>query len=271
MNSKSNSTLQTLNQEDATKLLIRWLKDSSGNSSYGYDYYLPRMIRNHIEHEHVDPFMVDNILSEVSPKFYAAAWELCRRGIIRPGISRHGEQSTPDGNAGNGYSITPFGRQWLQDKASNDFIPTEPERFGALLEPYKNKFGSGFHQRAQQAIRCYGAHAYLACCAMAGAATESMILAAAIEKIQDEAQVLQQYFSRSGLKTITNTLTHDLDNNSKEEFLHSNSLLKYWRNAAAHGQVSDISENEAFTSLVLLLRLAQFFDKKWTDITKNTP
>lgn len=38
-------------------------------------------------------------------------------------------------------------------------------------------------------------------------------------------------------------------------------------NKAAYGQISGISENEAFTSLVLLLRLAQFIDKEWVKIT----
>jgi hypothetical protein len=38
-------------------------------------------------------------------------------------------------------------------------------------------------------------------------------------------------------------------------------LLTYWRNEAAHGRASEIGETEAFTSLMLLLRLARFADE----------
>ena len=95
------------------------------------------MIRAYLEQKRID--QIDKSLTKLSPLFYNAAWELCRRGIIRPGISEYGAQDTQDGSAGNGYSITPFGQQWLQEDASDDFVPTEPERFAQMLEPYKER------------------------------------------------------------------------------------------------------------------------------------
>ena len=44
-------------------------------------------------------------------------------------------------------------------------------------------------------------------------------------------------------------------------------LLKYWRDESAHGTVSGIQDNEAFTSLALLLRFAHFMDDNWEDLT----
>jgi len=44
-------------------------------------------------------------------------------------------------------------------------------------------------------------------------------------------------------------------------------LLKYWRDESAHGIESKIQEEEAFTSLLLLLRFAQFADSRWQDLT----
>ena len=38
-------------------------------------------------------------------------------------------------------------------------------------------------------------------------------------------------------------------------------LLKYWRDEAAHGPASNISEAEAFTSPMLLMRLARYADE----------
>ena len=169
-----------INYEDAMKSLIDWLKKgcpSDGHHSYGYDVYLTHIIKKSSTDFHEQ--------KTNSPMFFDAAWELCRRGILRPGIKTTGAQATEEGNAGVGYCITPFGKKWLEED-EDIFIPTEPERFAQMLEPYKKTFGPGYHERAQQAIRCYGAHAYLACCSMCGAAAESILLATAIKKTNDE-------------------------------------------------------------------------------------
>lgn len=81
-----------LDEEDAFHYIVRYLREgrSGPYSSYGYGCYLSR----------------------VSPPFYNAA--LCRRGILRPGITTHGRQSTDDGGSGNGYSLTSYGENWLQ-------------------------------------------------------------------------------------------------------------------------------------------------------------
>ena len=44
-------------------------------------------------------------------------------------------------------------------------------------------------------------------------------------------------------------------------------LLKYWRDEASHGDVSGINDEEAYTSLALLLRLAAFVDDHWDALT----
>jgi len=210
---------------------------------------------------------IESKLKEVSPSFYDAAWELCRRGIIRPGVTAYGEQSTEAGVAGDGYSITPFGRQWLIESSTNEYVvPTEPERFAKMLQPHIKKFGQGFHQRAQQAIRCYGAHAYLACCAMCGAAAESIFLAIAIAKFKDEAWVLKNYRKANGRSTIVNKIIGQPNKKITQEFKGFISLLNYWRDESAHGQVSDIHENEAYTALAFLLRFAMFVDKCWEEL-----
>lgn len=157
---------------DALNYLITWLRNPprSEYSSYGYEMYIPNVIRSYVQsHEGLNPHFdhaAQNRVYDLSPHFYAAAWELCRRGIIRPGVRKMGEQDTQDGSAGNGYSITPFGRTWLTESDRDDFVPTEPGRFAAMLKPFQSRLGPGFSERAQEAVRCYGAHAYLACCAM---------------------------------------------------------------------------------------------------------
>lgn len=259
-----------MHQEDAITLLIAWMRDPQylkGHSSYGYDVYLPSLIRAHLRitgtpHENVEPE-----LGRIIPVFYAAAWELCRRGIIRPGINSYTAQATQDGSAGNGYSITPFGRQWVDEHDRDDFVPTEPQRFAEMLKPFKERFGPGFYERAQEAIRCYGAHAYLACCAMCGGAAESIILSIAITK-KDEASILKTYSSSGGRGRVEKIITANLNEYQKREYQGYTNLIKYWRDESSHGKKSDIQDNEAFTSIALLLRLAKFVNDNWNNLIK---
>jgi hypothetical protein len=46
----------------------------------------------------------------------------------------------------------------------------------------------------------------------------------------------------------------------KREFQGYTALMTYWRDEAAHGQLSSILESEAFTSLLLLLRFSRYAD-----------
>lgn len=258
-----------MNEEEAVHFIIHFLRNPvpTKSSSYGYDFYLPGIITLYAEkHEGiVDQQALYHREIELSPIFYAAAWELCRRGIIRPGIRAIGLQSTPDGSAGNGYSITPFGKTWLTESDRDDYIPTEPGRFSEMLKPFHDVFGPGFYERAQQAVRCYGAHAYLACCAMCGAAAESIFLATAIKKKSEE-EVLKTYSSSQGRSRVENIIIGKAKGQTQREFRAFTVLLKYWRDEAAHGKVSGISDNEAYTSLALLLRFAHFVKDNWDEL-----
>lgn len=268
-----------MKQEDVTILLIQLIRNLPAAdplyqpSAYGYDVYLPSLVKLHFNRGSSSvgaSAAKQNRWEELSPLFYNAAWELCRRGIIRPWVKTANSQATPDGNAGNGYSITPFGRQWLDEINHQDFVPTEPERFSQMISPYSTKFGKGFHQRSQEAVRCYGAHAYLACCAMCGAAAESIesiLLAAAIAKRGDETQVLKEYCQTSGRSKIENILLGQADKRIKEEFSSCHSLLRYWRDESAHGRASHLEENEAYTALAMLLRFAMYVNNSWNNLT----
>ena len=260
-----------MNEEEAIHYIIHYLRNPTPvkYTSYGYDFYLPGIIQLYAEkHEGiVDEQELYRRKIELSPFFYAAAWELCRRGIIRPGIRAMGLQSTPDGSAGNGYSITPFGRTWLNESDRDDYIPTEPGRFSQMLRPFQDDFGPGFYERAQQAVRCYGAHAYLACCAMCGAAAESILLAIATKK-KNEYEVLKIYRSSQGRSKIENIIIGQAKKQIQIEFRGFTVLLKYWRDEAAHGRTSGIADNEAYTSLALLLRFAYFVKDNLDEILK---
>lgn len=255
--------------EDAFNFLVQCLREG-GYHHYGYDLYLPSVMSRYVrgvlripEHDEYGPLVT------VSPSFYAAAWELCRRGILRPGIRRYHEQVTDEGSGGNGYSVTPSGQEWLQEAARYDYVPIEPGRFARVLDGFSARFGAGYQERAQEAVRCYGANAYVACCAMCGAAAESIILALAIAKTSDETRVLRTYESAGGRGRIEAIILGQQPPQVQTEFRSSANLLKYWRDSAAHGRRSNITDNEAYTSLALLLRFAQFANDRWGDLIAN--
>lgn len=259
-----------LTQADATTLLVQWLRqpDHGGYGSYGYEVYLPNLVCAHLAKQGIQHHEQEANLRGMMPMLYAAAWDLCRRGILRPGVRAFGAQATADGASGNGYSITPFGAQWLAEANHDDFVPTEPGRFAQMLAPYRGRFGPSFQERAQEAIRCYGAHAYLACCTMCGAAAEAILLATAIAKA-DEIDVLKQYNASGGRRRIENMIVGKVREELRKEYTGYITLLKYWRDQASHGKTSGIKDNEAYTSLALLLRFAIFVDENWTELAKK--
>lgn len=258
-----------LTQTDASSLLIRWLRNPNYGSypRYGYGVYLPSLVVVYLQNQGLsDQTERDQRAIEMMPPLYAAAWDLCRRGILRPGVEALNAQATADGASGNGYSITPFGQKWLDEATSDDFVPTEPERFGEMLACYRKRYGAPFQERGQEAIRCYGAHAYLACCTMCGAAAESILLATAFAK-KSEGEVNAMYKGAGGRRRVENLILGQATDEIREECKGLLSLLKYWRDQAAHGGVSGVTDNMAFTSLALLLRLAIFVEDHWEQLT----
>lgn len=261
----------TINEEDAFNFIVKILREGFERityPNYGYDLYLHNVILEYLIK--VQGIEYNRISSEqkqfVSTFFYDAAWTLCRRGILRPGISIWGEQDTPEGSAGGGYSLTPFGKEWIKKASHVDYIPIEPGRFAKIISKLSPKFGPGFSERAQEAMRCYNIQTYLACCVMCGAASESIILAIAIIKKGNENEILRIYKSATGRNRIANFIIGQKNNYIKGKFLGYTDLLKYWRDIAGHGQKSDISDDEAYIALNLLLGFAYFANDNWDDL-----
>lgn len=258
-----------LTSADAESLLVRLIAEDThgGYGTYGYDVYLPSLAMTYLKKE-LGPagYPGDHpLIRSLMKKFYPAAWDLCRRGILRPGPSEYGGQVVNEGQ-GAGYSITPFGEQWLAAANRNDFLPTEPERYGQMLSKYQTRFSPTFQIRGQEAVRCYGALAYIACCAMCGAAAETILLSLAVEKLGEET-ASREYRGATGRSKIQNALFGKSP--LRDEAQAYLTLLNYWRTDATHGKPTAVGENEAFTALTLLLRFAIFASDNWAGLTKS--
>jgi hypothetical protein len=123
-----------MRQEDALLVIVGWLRDRRPNPDgltfFGYDIYIPNLIHSYLRRNQPHPDSLQNrvtphnnrteedrLVDKLFPLFADAAWELCRRGIIRPGVHARLAQGTDEGNAGSGFSVTEFGRKWLQENS----------------------------------------------------------------------------------------------------------------------------------------------------------
>jgi hypothetical protein len=137
--------------------------------------------------------------------FYDAAWELARIGVIRPGrVAPKGQQMATN-DFGDHWSITEFGFQWLADASKRSYL--DMSRLSEIFASFTSRFGPGFAQRAVEAVRTYRTGNYLSACAMVGAAAESVLLAVAIAKKSNEAEVLKMYQNSGGRSRVTAYVT----------------------------------------------------------------
>jgi hypothetical protein len=70
--------------DQAIAILIELLQ--AGNAgSYGYDLYARRGAEEAAARMRLQPLQDQQVIRNISPVFFEAAWELCRRGLVRPG------------------------------------------------------------------------------------------------------------------------------------------------------------------------------------------
>jgi hypothetical protein len=222
---------------------------------------------NEIVYEHLKRFNIEKPehIGKLMPIFYSAAWELCLRGVLRPSY-----KSSPN-HAGkvptNGYSITERGKLWLQNINSPIFVAMG--EFAQQLSKYEQRFGSGYFERAQEAVKSYFAGAYFACCAMCGAAAESILLRLAVEKLGDEKKALQIYHGKQGRKDLKDKVLElgQKPDGIKNEVLAGLTILAYWRDDAAHGSALNIDSTQANIAMQMLCLFALAAEKHWTILT----
>jgi hypothetical protein len=192
--------------------------------------------------------------------FYDAAWQLCRMGVLRPGVFA-AKGTTLPAVFGDHYTITAFGIVWLQDAKDRPYI--DPSRLSQLLCTFSKRFGEGYEQRATESVKSYLTNNWLAACAMAGAAAESILIALAVEKSGDEEKTLKTYNGRNGRKLTTQLLLNGAKASIQSQLGTALQILHYWRDDASHGMAAEITEIQANASVMQLLSLAQFADKYW--------
>lgn len=208
-------------------------------------------------------YEVDSRKWELLPLALEAAWELVRRGLLRPGASAFPNM----GSDGSEFAITQAGAEWLRVAENDEVLLLQPGSAVRVLSEYTFLYGKGYQQRALEALKARQARAYLASCAMCGAAAESILLALAIAREDDEEAVLKSYNSRSGRSQIVRLLTGQVVEPLRLRFNTNVDILSYWRDEAAHGVASTLTDAHAEAALTHLLRLAQLASSHWSEFT----
>lgn len=271
-----------MSDDEALEEVLAWLRKDydharytgSENPATPHDLYVPTLattiLMRRRDQETATPggMRYDRLDPRTnSAPLYAAAWELCRRGVLFPApiwVDRINPHLTLP--AGSAFDLTSNGRAWLVN-TKDQVVPPENGRFGQLLDSHAHRFGPGYGPRSREALACYRAQNYLACCAMCGAAAESVLLALAIERKGDEAEVLKKYRQSGGRKYVEDLLKFGRTPVVQRDLETFASLLSYWRDDAAHGSESAIDEEQAFVAMMLLLKLAQIADDRWNEFT----
>lgn len=236
----------------------------------GFDLYLPSIVDKYLPPEPGSggsrPLNISGRMKEnVYRSFFDAAWQMCLSGLLRPNSAAEPYNGHQMGH-GDVYSFTSRGFEWFKNGDLQSVVLTTG-RIGQLLNDHSAKFGDGYSERAQQAVLCHNARAFLACCVMSGAAAESILLTVAIAKEKDEAAVMTKYRAQSGRRAIEKLIFDGKKDGFISPFKSGLELLKYWRDESAHGAASNFDDVEATVALNHLLRLAQLADQKWTELT----
>jgi hypothetical protein len=255
----------TPTEEQALSFLTELLRTRQRVGRNQYEVYLEVVAERYVlTHTTPEPGIgVDP--GPVMGPFYSAAWALCRLGVLRPGPTPgHSLQSSYSHSEAQGYGITEFGRRWIA--ATPPTLPPLVNPMTDMLLNAGQNFGDAYKLRTRDAALAYNGQAYFACCAMAGAAAEAILLQSAIAKLGEE-EAERLYFNRNGRSNLQRSLLGQQTNGFRTQFERHTELISYWRDESAHGHETEIAEGQAYMALNGLLRFAHFASDNWNQLT----
>lgn len=276
--SQINVELPLLAEDDARSRLASWIREKYASTEHGFRHdngfrfpirafvmdLLQEERQKIIQRMEEAPRHTVFDESKNCDVLLGAAWDLVRHGILTPAQLRPLSGGIQfDGTA---FFLTQYGERWVQALADSA-LPTEYGRFASFLSQHGQKLRPSFTSRSLEALRCYQTGTYLAACSMCGAAVESILLSVAVAATGDEAEILREYGRADGVRRVRNRVLANQSGALHQAFDSALELIKYWRDESAHASEVAIGEEEAFWGLVLLHRLAQTADRRWTELT----
>ena len=119
------------------------------------------------------------------------------------------------------------------------YIPTDPGRVASLLTSRHDLLAPFMSMRANDAAPVIRSPVLHACCAMIGAAAESIVLAAGVQKLTEPA-ALKLYHGTHGRKSLQRKryFANCPEYVAKEFRLHAGLIDLFWRDQSSHASPS---------------------------------
>ncbi|MCT4552926.1 MAG: hypothetical protein N4A44_04625 [Alphaproteobacteria bacterium] len=246
----------------------------STNRNCGFDLWLPYLVKWYCNNNGItlsqSPATQYRELKFLYPQFLDALWLLTNKGILRPNetsiVSSY--QSVNSNTLNHGYSLTSMGKKWFENKDDILFITTS--KFSKIFGEFKELFGNAFYQRSLEAINTYEQNFYTASCVMTGSASEAILLAIASKKTKTEKlnRAIEIYSNTGKLKEIRDCTLGRTDKNIQDMYEALSFYIKKFRDNAAHGEETIISESEAYLSILNLYKLSSLIKDNWDNIIR---
>lgn len=258
--------MNSYNIDLATKIIISALQDKLKkgfdldiSSHHDWTFSLDKIIKQ------------NNLLQNIDEEILAdSCWFLALQGLIRPStITSRNVTGGTHGANGMYFSITKSGEEWLKSHAGEYFIFVNAEQYKAIIEPFSSYFGKVFIVRSREAGSCYQSCNYYATCAMAGAATESIILSIG-EKVSGSIEEAKKIYNKAGgRKKLLDKIKSGLSQDLKNDIDNCVYMLNYWRDESTHGSCNSITKFEASNSLEKLLNFSRLIHTKWDSFVQT--
>ncbi len=175
--------------DEAYQYLIEWSTDIVNErraaSNYECDIYLFEVVNEYLKTSKIPEGEKSTFRKKIAGVFMSAAWELALKGVLRVGSTDDIQGSNHRLSTGSSFAITERGKAWLKQEKYQPISMSSSAMVG-VMRKLQGRFGESFYERATEASACYENGCYLACCAMCGAAIESIFLKTAVEKLGDE-------------------------------------------------------------------------------------
>jgi hypothetical protein len=121
-----------LHRDDAARFLQTVLQEEPDIvKKERNDVWIPKVVAVYLRKTMGKPIAEDDPSSvDFYPAFHDAAWDLARRGVLRPSeIYPNAPILPPEVRRGAGYCLTAAGRARLADLADQPWVPADPTRY----------------------------------------------------------------------------------------------------------------------------------------------
>lgn len=272
MSDNYNELVQSIHTEECYSFFVGWLQQrlTRGHWDAGdYDFQVSQVFHDFLSARNLIPngmWQTDFIHGWLSNKFQDVAWSLAVQGAIRP-TRRTLLRTIVKDHVVDGYSLTTDGQTWLTSE-STDIFARGPQHLVKLLCEFESNFGSDYATRAREAANSLNARCYLACCAMCGAAAESILLCLSTEMLGSRAEAERIYYGKSGRDRLYKALTDQKAQGLQNTISSAFNILKHWRDESSHGASSSCGRDHAMEAIRILHSLAQTAKKDWAILVR---